>query len=329
MFSSPQRKLSFSKKAPGQSVDSVGIRRRGVTDLVNVYDFQKDPARTQGDLGPLPTGLPIIDAAEGQLTVSRGATIPTGTTKYLTRDISAIVGDWEFTILCKRILVEFGITVTDAAGTKSVSIVQRSSSPNNAIQRQTNNTTTATPVTFADNNIYQTATHIYYNVRKVGTNILFYTSADGTTFTLRHTEALATHLITADRIGFYVGVGAGQGVGEILWFVQNFLGTDYTDYFDDRSLDADWVWYNGDATETAVEVDRFIEFFDDTLPLTLTFEDTQYGNDPPQSRVSNNSDTLNHSVTFDFQYSVSVALPDPYGNEDTLAFTPTFSFTYA
>ena len=146
------------------NVDGVATRRAGVTDIVNIYDNQKDPARAKGALGPLPT--PGDFDAPGQLTLTAGA-YPVGVAKYLTKDISAIVGDWEFTVLCQRSYVEFGVTVTNAAGDKSVSILQRNTSFNNAVYRQTSFSGTVLAASFNDAAIYQSTDPIYYKVKKV------------------------------------------------------------------------------------------------------------------------------------------------------------------
>jgi hypothetical protein len=324
MFSSPQNKRN-TKRVVSQRLDDVATRRRGSTNtLVAVRDSDKAAALAQANTGPYPT--PLLIDSDGRLTLVAGA-YPVGTAKYLTKDISAIVGDWEFTILCRRQLIEFGVTVTNAAGDKSVSLIQRSSSPNNAIVRQTTYATVATPVTFTDNNIYQNTVQIFYNIRKVGTNILFYTSLDGDTFTLRHTEALATHLITADRIGFYLGSSA-SAEGAAHWFIGvGGSSGSYTDMFDNRSLDAAWVWYNDSGTATATEVDLFYGYEDDSLPLTLQVTGEMHGTEPPNF-MDNNREDLPFAQTFEFQYSPGIGLPDPYGQEDTLSLTATISFTH-
>ena len=57
MIRNPNRHWQ-TKRIPGQAVDSIGVRRVGTAGLVNVYDFQKLPAQTQGELGPLPATPP-------------------------------------------------------------------------------------------------------------------------------------------------------------------------------------------------------------------------------------------------------------------------------
>lgn len=153
------------------------------------------------------TNLCNLDRFPGELWIYSFAT-----TTELIQDISPLTGDWEFTLAMRHLeesTTKYGGLILRDGSTAFTgkSIVfgnyQYDGGAGRLVQRQNNNAYVANPV--QDGVAMATGSVRYHRVTKSGTNLLFYFSTDGVTWTLLLTEPLATHILTVAWVGIYVG----------------------------------------------------------------------------------------------------------------------------
>jgi len=120
---------------------------------------------------------------------------------YLTQDVSALSGDWEFTSKVRSYSGFSGLCVSNADGSKCITSLVSSTTA--FIQRQASFVFSANPSSWACP-VSMPGASWFVRWVKEGTNLKFYDSANGIAWTLRHTESIATHLVSVARLGLSV-----------------------------------------------------------------------------------------------------------------------------
>jgi hypothetical protein len=116
---------------------------------------------------------------------------------YVTQDITGLTGDWQFTARCRRRGSGgySGLVVCKSDYSKAlVSLTSLIQSQNAGFAFAANSAGWTPPPDSVG----------YVRWTKSGTNIIYSDSADGITFTNRFTQAISTHLGSADRIGMAI-----------------------------------------------------------------------------------------------------------------------------